>query len=167
MDFGLPLDRKLSIMLIDKSHILLFIEPLNRRASSPILDDLTYKILYLRRNHTEKGIVVPDGKFVPDIYTMGVHHCTGCREEQVHSHSYDILLSSGHSTNTLAAHYVAYHRDEIPQSEIEKIKSIDVNVSSTDVPNIRDEEFGLFYESESKQEDKKTYTMEELFTIIN
>src|SRR5579871_3727792 len=145
-------------MIIDKPSVLLFIEPAQPRSQEPLLDELTYKILYLRRTHIAKGTIMANGEFVENIYTMGVHHCTGCKNTQIHSHSYDIMISGGYTTNTLAAHYLAYHREEVPTSEIEKLSSINIKVLADDVMDIKQEELGIF-PIEPQMENSKKLTL--------
>ena len=63
-------------------------------------------------------------KFVPNISTKGVHECI-CGAE---SDPCDYELEDGFITNSLCVHYLAYHRSEIPQSELDKI----INLKSDD-----------------------------------
>lgn len=51
---------------------------------------------------------------------LGVHTCI-CGEK---STSYDYLISNNYSTNSLCAHYLKWHRHEIPEGELEKVMDI-------------------------------------------
>jgi hypothetical protein len=108
-------------MLIDHHKILLFIEPKNIGSAEPLLDALTYKLLNAMRTSVKRGIVTSDGEFHEGMSTRGVHYCTGCSNKDIHSAANDCLLECGLATNYLAVHYMAFHRDEVPFSEIEKI----------------------------------------------
>lgn len=50
----------------------------------------------------------------------GYHECV-CGER---SRNYDVLLPGGHVTNSLCVHYLRYHRDEVPEEEIEKVRAL-------------------------------------------
>lgn len=54
-----------------------------------------------------------------DCY-KGFHECS-CG---VMSEVFDVRLPSGHLTNSLAMHYLEFHRDEVPASEIEKVRTL-------------------------------------------
>jgi len=61
---------------------------------------------------------------------MGVHQCT-CG---VYSHSCNYLLPSGDVTNSLCIHYVAFHREEISQEQLDKIDAMPLYSSETIEP---------------------------------
>lgn len=88
---------------------LLQIEPKKPRFEKPMLDDLTLKMQTLLR----------DAKRGPSY--RGFHLCTGCNEAT--SASYDLFVGP-YITNSLAIHYLMWHRDEVPESEIEKLKGL-------------------------------------------
>ena len=66
------------------------------------------------------GGVGSNGTFEPGITTMGVHQCV-CGEK---SSSFDVLLPNGYITNTLAEHYLLWHRDEIPLEQIKILEKV-------------------------------------------
>ena len=60
------------------------------------------------------------GQFMEDAMTMGEQVCAcGARSTNV-----DYLLPSGFITNYLCVHYLAWHRNEIPRSELDKVASL-------------------------------------------
>jgi len=86
---------------------LLMIEPLNKGSENPVIDDLTCKMTYaIRKSNKILGF-------------SGEHRCVcGALNDGFH-YLYGKML-----TNSLAVHYMAFHRDEVPQAEIEKVKAI-------------------------------------------
>ena len=127
---------------------LLFIYPKNGCSKEPVDDEYTKMMeeLYLpikknvwrewslinedrkgfreregRYNPLNVGVVTCDGKyFRHDTMTLGVHTCI-CGEQSL---SYDFFLPGNSATNSLCLHYLKWHRDEIPKSELKKIKNI-------------------------------------------
>jgi hypothetical protein len=92
---------------LDAQH-LLFIHPSGETTPEPVVDALTAKMQELfakaRRVATYRG-----------------RHTCACGQ---HSDSSDWQLASGHITNSLAIHYVAWHRPDVPESELEKLRAI-------------------------------------------
>lgn len=92
---------------LDAKH-LLFIEPPGPASAQPVLDELTCVVAGVLRGHTKR-----------DVPYMGVHTCV-CGAQ---SGAADLLLQpNGGRTNTLAVHYLAHHRDQIPASEMAKVR---------------------------------------------
>lgn len=89
---------------------LLFIEPSSPASNEPVVDALTRKMVAAYRAGT-----------MPDFITCGFHWCV-CGTA---SKNYDTILPSGLITNSLCVHYLAHHREEIPQCEIEKVSRLD------------------------------------------
>lgn len=87
---------------------LLQIEPKNLRTKVPVDDELTKKMENLLAQATE------------GIHYRGFHLCC-CGEL---SGSCDLLVSN-YITNSLAVHYLRWHRGEVPESEIQKLRNID------------------------------------------
>ena len=83
------------------------------------------------------GVCRPNG-FSPNTATMGVHSCTGFGCEKK-SCSFDLLLPCGLATNTLAVHYLMYHRSEVPVTDLQKIEKMecDSNFSMADYDESR------------------------------
>jgi hypothetical protein len=108
-------------MIVDNSKVLLFIEPRLRRSAEPVDDFMT---LFLQKlldaaaeNPQARGHVTSDGQFIRGLSTMGRHHCV-CKEK---SDSCDYEILPGWYTNSLADHYLRWHRAEVPQEELDKI----------------------------------------------
>lgn len=93
-------------MQYEKPLYLLFIEPRRGRSSEPVKDEITAKV----------QAALKQAKQGESYY--GWHTCV-CGKR---SDSSDWRLPSGHITNALAVHYVAWHREEVPESELEKIR---------------------------------------------
>lgn len=106
-------------MISDDSKHLLYIHPTLPATAEPLIDGVTRRLCAAWRARTETGITY-----------RGMHHCTGCHAP---SSNTDYRLG-GMETNSLALHYVAYHRAEVPQAELDKIASLpDVEVEPTPV----------------------------------
>ncbi len=89
------------------SKYLLMIEP-QSDATAPVEDRLSEKADEALAS-TFKGVSF-----------RGFHHCI-CGER---SGSSDLILPNGVITNSLMAHYVRYHRDEVPDTEINKLREL-------------------------------------------
>ena len=87
---------------------LLFIEPKLRASRAPIVDDLT------RRMAAAFRISTIGGEFQD---SCGVHEriCGALSDNNDHA------LPNGRMTNSLCVHYVAYHRAEVPQQQLEEV----------------------------------------------
>ncbi len=94
-------------MIIDAYNYLLFIHPKGPAVNTD--DELLYTFneIYQQKQR------------ISDECTMGVHHCTSCGKP---SENRDYVLPGGWITNTLAVHYLEWHRYEIPAYEMEKIQ---------------------------------------------
>ena len=101
-----------SIMInLDEKH-LLFIEPKNKVREPEVNDEIT-RIAYEVFARTKPG-----------KHCLGVHTCA-CG---AHSDSCDFILPGGETTNSLAFHYVKFHRGEVPRDEIAKLLIIARNL---------------------------------------
>ncbi len=94
------------MIAIDDEHLLM-IEPENA-ATDPLGDDLTE--LARRVFATCK----------PGTRWRGWHTCV-CG---IRSGSTDLVLPDGTVTNSLMVHYVDCHRDEVPESELKKLRRL-------------------------------------------
>lgn len=113
------LDIRGIVMITDAG--LLFIEPQNPPSRQPVVDELTVKIVAARRQ-AKVGIFLND-KFFPDMSSKGKHFCS-CGAV---SSSQDYLLPGGEVTNSLAGHYLAWHRGEVSQSQLERVGKLAVS----------------------------------------
>lgn len=85
---------------------LLYIEPKNRAVKDPIIDSLTRKMTYALRHPKDWDCTFG---FYQDV--------CGCKSNLMY------FLQNGMETNELAIHYVAFHRDEIPEEQLDIINS--------------------------------------------
>ena len=86
---------------------LLQIEPKEQKSKTPINDNLTKKMINLLKT-AKRGRAY-----------KGTHRCV-CGER---SENYDLFIGNL-ITNSLAVHYLKWHRKEIPKSEILKLRDI-------------------------------------------
>lgn len=99
-------------MIKNDDFHLFFIEPKNN-PSNPINDEYVEIMIELLKNS-----IIPDNYF----WYRGTHVCTGCKDYNIRSEPFNIILPSGHLTNSLAVHYLMYHRDEVPNRELRTLK---------------------------------------------
>jgi len=88
---------------------LLYIEPKSMPAEKPVIDDLTLRMVGALRNARMHG-----------IQYCGIHRCV-CGAL---SHSSDRIWPNGWITNTLCVHYLAYHRAEVPASDLDAVRTL-------------------------------------------
>ena len=100
---------------------LLFIKPQNPPSQQPVVDELTGKVVAALRE-AEAGALLLD-RFFPGVSSKGRHLCS-CGAA---STAQDYQLPGGEVTNSLAGHYLAWHRSEIPQSQLERVKRLPVS----------------------------------------
>lgn len=112
-----------TIMKLDIETALLFIEPKETRSQEPIVDRITIKMFNLIMKNLENRGVAGSRGFTTGLATMGVHTCI-CG---AHSTSCDYMINNTIATNSLCVHYLAYHRDEVPQSHIDVIETLDAS----------------------------------------
>ena len=87
---------------------MLYINPSARTSEEPVLDELTMKMTAAFRQ-ARKGTV-----------WRGFHSCR-C---QARSTSCDYILPNGEQTNSLCIHYLAWHREQVPQAELDKVAAL-------------------------------------------
>ena len=113
-------------MKLTASNIILFIHPTEEKIGGPIIDSLTRKIAYaISTGQTDVVVCKTLHKGIADILTnirtMGVHRCIcGATSE-----SADYKIGPDLYTNSLGAHYVAYHRKDVPQEDLDKIATLE------------------------------------------
>lgn len=90
------------------SNGILMIEPCGRVSDQPLVDELTRKMAAAWRNRR-------DG----DIGYRGFHICACGAFSDSKDHWIGELL-----TNSLAIHYLAYHRYDVPEEELEKVRAL-------------------------------------------
>ena len=112
-------------MRITSSKCILFIEPSSKVSQDPLIDDLTMRMTCALRSCVDYGTIVPNGNFHSGISTKGIHECS-CGKAESSSRDFLVVDRNGNEigTNTLCIHYLAYHRDEIDQAELDKVRSL-------------------------------------------
>lgn len=87
---------------------ILYIEPSRATSGEPTIDALTRKMTAAFRL----------GK--PGMSYRGWHQCA-CG---AHSSNCDYSLPNGEMTNSLCVHYLAYHRSEVSELQLEKVNAL-------------------------------------------
>ncbi len=105
-------------MIESSSKSILFIEPTFPANRGPVIDEYTRKMT-AAYHQTLPGFL-HDGEIV-DIVTMGFQRCScGASSDNVNH----VLPDKSAETNSLCVHYLAHHRDEVPESELQKVASL-------------------------------------------
>lgn len=94
-------------MHIEDDQHLLMIEPNCPRSAEPIIDDITRKITAAWRSRETRR------RF------RGWHDCTGRGCTASSDNGEHFVL--GRETHSLCVHYVARHRDDVPQAMLDEI----------------------------------------------
>ena len=110
----------------ENPYALLYIEPNPKyRNENPITDEL-YNIVMDALEESTKGIWYYDeldstlDNFMLDDSWRGTHRV----DEFASSSNRDYLLKCGLVTNSCAGYYLQYYRNQIPDSEIQKLKKL-------------------------------------------
>jgi hypothetical protein len=106
---------------VEPSNRLLYIEPSAQTSEEPLIDETTQKMTAALRMAT-----------VSERW-RGIHRCA-CG---VHSDNCDYALPSGHETNSLAIHYLALHREEIPTEHLEIVDGFDYGLGEPTFDELR------------------------------
>lgn len=106
--------------ITDQDFRLLFIEPIEPPSATPVLDELTARMV-VALHWTKKGILVRNR--VVSGYYRDVHICS-CGAAGSNQDHLLLVQKPARLTNLLAAHYLAWHREEIPASELAKVKQL-------------------------------------------
>ena len=135
-------------------ELLLFIEPENKPSEKPVLDELTRKLAASFRKAKTGAImrysVIGEGyEFQEGNGWCGIHECS-CG---VCSGAIDYLLPNGEMTNGNCIHYMAYHREEIPQEQLDRIANLKDGMECPRVQEIKI--------PEENRKEKKPMTREE------
>ena len=107
-------------MIISDPNTLLYIEPTSDKSETPTIDGYTRKMAAALQSRISTGVLQQDGTYDKDSSTLGFQRCS-CR---VTSDVVDYELSDGVITNSLCVHYLAWHRQEVPQTELDKVLSL-------------------------------------------
>lgn len=135
-------------------ELLLFIEPKNKPSEKPILDELTRKLTASFRK--AKVGVIQDYEcqdqgydFEENNHWMGFHECS-CG---ANAGGQDYLLPNGEMTNGNCIHYLAYHREEVPQEQLDRIANFN---NGTKCPRVQEIKI-----PQEKEKEKKPMTRQE------
>lgn len=113
-----------SIMIeLKNSQMLLYIEPTGRADRDLCLDD-TARFLHeqLFSSETLTGIMNSDNEFRPLMGYKGFHQSTCNCDGSLRSHNKEYKLPCGLVTNSLSLHYLIFHRSQVPNGELEKLR---------------------------------------------
>jgi len=91
---------------------ILMVEPSAKVSTEPLVDELTRKMTAAWRKRRES-----------DYGYRGVHWCPCGTTSDNHDH---YVGNAGILTNSLCIHYLAFHRDELPQEELDKVYALDL-----------------------------------------
>lgn len=92
---------------------LLMIEPTGPASAAPVMDELTYKMRRALANER-----------LSDYVYKGWHTCVCGVCSDNNDHFVATVDGGEYLTNSLAVHYLMFHRDEVPESELEKVRSL-------------------------------------------
>ena len=111
-------------MIVNLENVLLFIEPFDDKSIIPV-DDVYTQFMAEKLNQAKEnksiGVVFnKNGYFEHDLMTKGHHTCV-CGERNL---PYDFEIVKGYYTNSLAEHYLKYHRSEVPINELKKLDKL-------------------------------------------
>lgn len=95
-------------MIIPYEGYVLFVEPTAPASPKPLIDELTRKMAGAWR----ASKIVMHGR--------GDHRCVCGALSDYDEHA----LPNGWETNSLCVHYLAHHRDEVPESELDKVRAL-------------------------------------------
>lgn len=105
-------------MVSQSPKLLLFIEPILHKSDTPVIDDYV-RILAASFAKAVTG-TISDDQFNIESGYMGHHNCV-CGAG---STAFDYKLTENLFTNSLAIHYLVWHRQEVPSTELEKIRTL-------------------------------------------
>lgn len=97
---------------------ILYIEPAKARAAEPLIDELTMLMAGALRA-AESGTGTSQDFSTGGGY-RGWHTCA-CGAM---SSNCEYRLPGGEVTNSLATHYLALHRDEVPEDQLAKVRAL-------------------------------------------
>ncbi len=105
-------------MIESSSKSLLFIEPTKPADIQPVIDEYTRKMTAAYRQ-TLEGFL-HDGEIM-EVATAGFQSCScGAHSDNVNH----VMPDKSAETNSLCIHYLAHHRDEVPESELQKVAQL-------------------------------------------
>ncbi len=103
-----------NIIHMENPGTILFITPKSNASQDPVIDEATKKMTAaVRKSKLGRLYRRPDE-------IRGIHNCV-CG---IMSAPCDYILPDGARTNSLCVHYLAYHHDEVPKKEMEKVLNL-------------------------------------------
>ena len=99
------------MIILDKANMLLYIEPVNPPDHQPLRDELSQRMVAAWRRR-----VSPLSGF------RGVHSCACGAQSDNMDHVVHGADGQAFTTNSLCVHYLMFHRAEVPDSELEKVR---------------------------------------------
>ena len=111
----------------DNSRYFLFIEPdPAKKSTTPVDDELTTSLQAALAQATPGTSAYTDVKdkgtssFNADAGYRGMHFAADGQVSDTH----DYLLPNGFISNSLAVHYARFYRDDLPRTELTKLKDL-------------------------------------------
>ncbi len=100
---------------------LLYIETSPIISEEPLIDEVTQKMTAAFRLSEDTG-----------MHYRGIHMCAcgAC------SSNTDYILPNCHQTNSLAVHYLALHRSDAPEDQIEIVEGFDYGIAEPSIEEI-------------------------------
>lgn len=118
-------------MIVELPNTLLYMHPkLSPNEMNPVIDELTIKMFNALCNASARGTFSCDGKFTfqEGFRYKGIHVSIGGYK----SSTCEYRLKNGLITNYLCAHYLMHHRDEVSESDLNKVRSLKESTALTE-----------------------------------
>lgn len=112
--------------MANNPNLLLYIEPINPISKEPVIDELTRKMTASFRK-SQRGALrnydncLDGSKFEAGFGWRGSHGCSCGAFSSCDDH----LCPNGEVTNALCIHYLALHRDEISEEQLNRVRALD------------------------------------------
>ena len=126
----------------DKSKYFLFIEPDASKKSAKPVDDALTESLQAAMAQAVKGTSAVDNlrddkgdTFHAGNGYRGMHFAADGLVSDVN----DYLLPNGFITNSLCVHYVRFYRDELPKTEMQKLRALHEYMQKQNVQQPKDD----------------------------
>lgn len=113
---------------------VLNVHPTSGMSESPILDDLTSKLIYAFKRTKLSGIVNDDGSFMPAVFRTH-DTCTCGKTLQT---CCDWLIDDFNcGLRTSSIHHIIWHRDAFSEADIELIRGLPSPTESIDMDSFK------------------------------
>ena len=122
-------------------NVLLFIEPSSPPSQEPLIDEVVKKMTTALLEARKAGRIgffdfsCAEGKWWSNAQAPGGHECDACKEQgrDISSLNYDFEISGRLYTHSLCLHYLAYHREEVPEWQINRILGLQVEQTEPEI----------------------------------